>query len=338
MNPTLPWRVRNRLGNSDNALVQPDYHLVKSDAIPVRIADSKPPRLERRFVLGHGLGNDYLVFMTSGGADSWEVSPGAVELVCDRWRGVGADGIVAVTATVPRIRLRMFNPDGTEFERSGNGLRIVAAALVGLGLVPEGEAFAAEVGGDLVSLRAGRIGSGDWDVEVGMGRARLGPEAVGLEDASGWDGSSELSLAGPGGRRLSITPVSVGNPHLVVFCEELSEEGLATIGPWLSTHSRLAHGANVQLAEVRDGRLKAMVWERGVGRTSASGTSACAVGVAAVVRGLLAPGLLEVEMPGGALTVGVTADLRVRLRAPVEMVASGELEREFVQRLGGRGG
>jgi diaminopimelate epimerase len=289
------------------------------------------PRLGSRFYKAHGLGNDYLVFEEGSG---WDASDANVARVCDRFRGPGGDGIVALLGgartdpTEPgriEVRLRMFNPDGGEFERSGNGLRVLGSYLARRD--PSLRAARISVGGDQVEMTFhGRRGP-VHDISVAMGRARTGAGAVGLDPAAL---RSDGTMEGPDGDPLAIVPVSVGNPHLVVLCEgedePPTEQRLARIGPWLVAHPALRHGANVQLAAVSGGgRCRALIWERGVGRTSASGTSSCAVAVAMVSTGRLAPGAVAVEMPGGTLRVDVDASLDVRLRGPVEEVFDGEL-------------
>ena len=290
----------------------------------------RPPSAARGFYKAHGLGNDYLVFEVG---DDWRVSPEAIRRVCDRWRGVGGDGIVLVDAEVSAdaFRARMFNPDGSEFERSGNGLRILGSYLALRGRVGS-DPFVVSVGGDEVGLTVGGRPPPAWDISVDMGTARVGPACVGLaSDILAADGT----LEGPRGERLSVVPVSVGNPHLVVLCDEPNETRLRSFGPYLATHPALEYGANVQLAEVSSpGRCRALIWERGVGRTSASGTSACAVAVAAVTRDLTPPGSVRVSMEGGELTVHVSDALEVVLRGPVEEVSEGELTEGFLRWLG----
>jgi diaminopimelate epimerase len=135
-------------------------------------------------------------------------------------------------------------------------------------------------------------------------------------------------MTSPQGDVLLVVPISVGNPHLVVLEDRLrpSERRLSELGPWLSGHPALAAGANVQIARLASKDVcEALVWERGVGRTSASGTSSCAVAAAMVATGRAAPGTLRVEMPGGALSVVVDAELGIVLRGPVEEVHSGRL-------------
>lgn len=279
------------------------------------------PRAGADFYKGHGLGNDYLVFEAG---DTWALTPGCIAEVCDRWRGVGADGIVLLLDSVEGrpFGLRMFNPDGSEFERSGNGLRILASHLARTGRVDTGP-FDVRVGGDRLSMTVHTAAEAEYDVSVDMGRAEVGPASVHL-DPDALD--AEGRMVGPDGDRLVVVPVSIGNPHMVVFAPGGGDDELHRWGPYLTTHPALAHGANVQLVtSVEAGVCRPLIWERGVGRTSASGTSACAVAVAAVHQGLADPGRIGVEMEGGSLAVAVSEDRDVTLRGPVAEVCEGRL-------------
>lgn len=315
---------------------------------------TEPLRAGRACFRAHGLGNDYLVFEEG---DAWPVSPEAVRAVCHRWEGVGSDGIVVLLGgegppgggtaaaaahaagasaasaapAAPRFRLRMFNPDGSEFERSGNGLRVLAAFLAADGRVGE-EPFAVEVGGDRLVMRVhDRLPGGHFDVSVEMGRVRFGPGAVGLDaSALAREGVMELEGVGP----VDVELVSVGNPHAVVFGQELERERLEAVGPALSAHPAFASGTNVQLAApAGERRVRALIWERGVGHTFASGTSSCAVAAASARRGLVEPGEVEVAMEGGSLFVTVGPDDEVTLRGPVQAVCRSELLAGFVETL-----
>ena len=284
------------------------------------------PSLGTDFYKAHGLGNDYLVF-TEG--DDVRATSAAVEAICERLRGPGGDGIVVLLADRSEgvFRLRMFNPDGGEFERSGNGLRVLGSYLHREGLVDDAP-FTIEVGGDRVEMTVHGHADGAYDISVDMGAAEVGPAAVAMDPAA-LDGDGRLS--GPDGRALDLVAVGVGNPHLVVWSEPLTTERLHEVGPHLTSHPSLANGTNVQLAEVTGpDRCRALIWERGVGPTTASGTSSCAVAVAAVSRGM-APGPIHVDMAGGSLTVTVRADRRVVLRGPVEEVMTARLAPDFVQ-------
>jgi diaminopimelate epimerase len=276
--------------------------------------------------------------------------------VCDRRQGVGSDGLVVVLdpeAGEP-WRLRMFNPDGSEFERSGNGLRVAASWLQRTGRVSIGQSFVTEVGGEAVRMETHGLASGGaFDVSVEMGRASVGPEAVhrveldehalGPDAPMGADGWLETASTGP----LPVHIVSVGNPHCVVFVGALgddggptacfSEEGLHRMGPGLATHRAFAHGSNVQLARMDDrGDIDLLIWERGVGPTRASGTSSCAAAVAAVASGRRPPGDVTLRMPGGMLQVHVTDALDVTLRGPVQEVCEIELTDGFLESLAAR--
>ena len=281
------------------------------------------------FYKAHGLGNDYLVFEEGEG---WALTPEAVRSVCDRWRGVGGDGIVLLLKEDGggSHRARMFNPDGSEFERSGNGLRILGSYLAHRARVGRSP-FIVSVGGDEVVLTVHNRNPPVCDVSVDMGRARIGAAAVGLDPAVlGPDGK----IPGPRGEGLDIVPVSVGNPHVVVLSDDPTDERLRRWGPFLSAHPALSAGANVQVAcATGRHRCRALIWERGVGRTSASGTSACAVAVAAASRGMVDAGTVEVQMEGGDLEVVVGPDLQVVLRGPVEDACEGHLTSGLLERL-----
>lgn len=291
---------------------------------------SDRPRAAAGFFKGHGLGNDYIVVEEG---DAWPLSDAAIQAVCDRWRGPGSDGIVVLLGSAgPPYLLRMFNPDGSEFERSGNGLRIFAAFLASRGRAGT-DPFEVRVGGDSVELTVNSVASnGVYDVTVDMGRAGFSSHEVGLNEA---ELEESGRILGPDGS-LAFIGVSIGNPHCVVFRDSLSEDDLARIGPHLTGHAAFRGGTNVQLAHiVGESVVEALIWERGVGPTASSGTSACAVAAAAVGSGSIAPGLIEVRMLGGTLHVDVGQDMELTLRGPVQEVYTGELTAGFVEVLNG---
>lgn len=340
------------------------------------------PGVASRFFKAHGQGNDYLVFDEGPGP---ALSPALVRRICSRRRGVGADGVVVVEAAAPGAvaGLRMFNPDGGEFERSGNGLRIAGVYLRREGRSPRGS-FPVVVGGsasggDRVVLEVDGPGAdGTWDVRVEMGRADFpeGPPFVapgrvrkGGRVVLGL-GRRALPGSGPSRREpgreprreqearleLEAVPVAVGNPHAVIFGDApWGGDEVGRLGPLVSAHEAFPEGTNVQFAWVpergraagdgirapaeaseeaaggpQEGAVSVAIWERGVGRTESSGTSACAAAVAAVREGMLPPGPVRVEMEGGAMEVEVGADWAVRLRGPVEEVCVGELSETFL--------
>jgi len=280
------------------------------------------------FVKGHGLGNDYLV-LTQDGVGR-ELSSGAIRRICDRNRGVGADGILLlVPSTQADFGLRIFNPDGSEAEKSGNGLRIFAKYLHDHGLA-KSTVFTVDTRGGIVECACHVVGGRVAAVTVEMGRASFR--------------ASDIPMTGPdrevvgvplevGGAVLTVTAVTVGNPHCVVFASRLDEQEVRQLGPLIEHHPAFPKRTNVQFARVgaRDA-VDILVWERGAGFTLASGSSSCAVAAAAVRNGLT-DRRVRVRMPGGELGVEVRGDWSIRLEGPVEEVCTGRLSPEFERQL-----
>jgi diaminopimelate epimerase len=285
-----------------------------------------------RFYKGHGLGNDYLALALA--ELPFELTPPAVRLLCDRHRGVGSDGILAlVPAKEANFGVRIFNPDGSEAEKSGNGLRIFAAYLYDRWQVRVGEPFTVETPAGVVMLTLlGESPDGVLEVEVEMGTATFRSADVGLAGPDREVVEELLELAA--GDRVAINGVSMGNPHCVIFQDDLDPEELRRRAPQISTHPGFARGTNVQFARaLAPGVMEAWVWERGAGETLASGSSACAVAAAAVRRGLVSEREVEVRMPGGSLHVSVRPDWSALLRGPVEGAYRGELTAGMLRRL-----
>ena len=261
-----------------------------------------------RFVKYQALGNDYLVVELRGPA---LLTPERVRWLCDRHFGVGADGVLVPAAPPPGadFALTIWNPDGSEAEKSGNGLRIFARWLWDGG----------RVGSDLftVATKGGRVRcqvrDGGARIFVEMGRARFG--------------AVDETLALPS-ESVRFTAVDVGNPHCVVRCEEISPELARRLGPQLETHPRFPGRTNVQLVKLlaRD-RIQLEIWERGAGYTLASGSSSCAA-AAAAVRWSACDGEVMVVMPGGTLAIGVSADFDLTMEGPAQKVFEGSVPLE----------
>ncbi|MDQ3555928.1 MAG: diaminopimelate epimerase [Gemmatimonadota bacterium] len=284
------------------------------------------------FYKGHGLGNDYVALEADG--LPFPLSPAAVRLICDRRTGVGSDGILGRTAsTVADFGLRIWNPDGSEAEKSGNGLRIFAAYLLERGEARVGVSFTVETLGGIVGMTVlGEAGNGVLRVEAEMGTASFRSADVGLDGPDREVDHEVLELEA--GDAVPINTVSIGNPHCVVFADELDLDVLRRRAPRISVHPSFARGINVQFAmPVSPGAVEAWVWERGAGETRASGSSACAVAAAAVRRGMVSERGVEVRMPGGSLHVEVRDDFALLLRGPVESVYRGTLSEGMLTRL-----
>ncbi len=284
------------------------------------------------FFRGHGLGNDYLAVDLDG--LGFALAPPAVRLLCDRHTGVGSDGVLArVPSDAADFGVRIFNPDGSEAEKSGNGLRIFAAYLLEGGFVEVGRAFSVETAGGVVRMEVlHRSDDGVMQVEVEMGTASFRSADVGLAGPDRETANEALELES--GDVLRINTVSVGNPHCVVFQDELDVDALRRRAPQVCAHPSFARGVNVQFAvAAAPDALDAWVWERGAGETRASGSSACAVAAAAVRRGMVSGRRVTVRMPGGPLVVEVRDDWSVLLAGPVESVCRGTLTAGMRRRL-----
>ncbi len=276
---------------------------------------------------GHGLGNDYLVVRGADLPDG-TLTPEAAVRLCDRHRGVGADGVLVHEPSARAdVGVRIFNPDGSEAEKSGNGLRVFAAWLWTNGLAPR-PAFTVETLGGMVTCECRVVGGRVEAITIEMGAACFAAEAIPMCGVTGDAVGVPLELRG--GERLVVTALTVGNPHCVVFEDAPSEVRCRLLGPEIERHAAFPRRTNVQLAQVVDARrIDVQVWERGAGYTLASGTSSCAVAAAAVRTGRVAPGAIDVRMPGGTLVVHVRDDWSIRLEGPAVLVFEGRLAPAF---------
>jgi diaminopimelate epimerase len=281
-----------------------------------------------RFAKGVALGNDYIVIDAADLARPLTTS--AVQRICDRHRGAGSDGILLADLT-DDIALRIINPDGTEAEKSGNGLRIFGAWLHGKGRVRTGEWFSVRLVKDTVRMRIEEeLAGGELMIRVEMGHATFRGEDVAFLPNAGETLDFPLDLGD--GLTAQVNTVSLSNPHCVVFVDALEQADFEARAPRLCTHPAFAHGTNVQLARVVDANtLEAWIWERGAGYTLASGSSSCAVAAAAVKRAFVRPGTFRVNMPGGHTIVTVSPEYDVVLSGPAGMVYEGEFSDVLIQ-------
>lgn len=267
------------------------------------------------WVKSHGLGNDYLVVDPAG--LPFAITPDAVRLICDRHRGIGADGILVVTAPVGAdFGVRIYNPDGTEAEKSGNGIRIFAKYLREHGYTSRDRFSIDTPGGRVVAecaLRDGRVA----EVTADIGTATF-------------DARETLDVAGAA---LRVSVLSIGNPHCVVLVDDLGTIDPRRLGPLIERHPVFPARTNVQFASVLSAsRVAIEIWERGAGYTLASGTSACAAAAACHRAGRVGRDV-TVTMPGGDLAVTIGEGYAVRLRGPVEEVLVGDLGPDLLARI-----
>ena len=288
--------------------------------------------MKNGFFRGHGLGNDYVVMDPK--ELSFKLTSKTIEAICDRNWGLGSDGILAlVPSRKADFGLRIFNPDGSEAEKSGNGLRIFARYLHATGKTKK-KHFTVETKGGLVTIDLHIDRHGDAGAAtVEMGQATFKPAALPCTLNVPELIQQPIDAAG---RSLTFTGVSVGNPHCVVFKpsgESWSREELLKLGPALENHTLFPKRTNVQLAVPTGPKeIFILIWERGAGETQASGSSSCAAASAAVRLGLV-KSPVTVKMPGGTLNIDVAADFSLTMKGPVAEVARGTLSPSFVRGL-----
>ena len=248
-----------------------------------------------------GLGNDFVLIDAPGlGLD---LDAHAVQRLCDRRYGVGAGGVLLVVGEGSARRMIVRNADGSRPEMCGNGLRCVAAHL----FTPRSlQLIATDAGARVCEVRP--LSADRFEVNVQMGTARRGEDLVALID----------------GREHRFLTMDMGNPHAVTF-EAYDDRAVDVLGPAVAAIP--PGGTNVELCRVEGGRIAVTVWERGVGRTLACGTGACAVAAAACDTGRARFGTrVRVALPGGELEVTVDEDSRdVQMRGPARRVFSGEV-------------
>ena len=288
-------------------------------------------RLKRNeYVRSHALGNDYLVMDPR--ALSFRLTRTAVRLICHRNRGVGSDGILTIErARRAEFGMRIFNPDGSEAEKSGNGVRIFAKCLWDHGYTRRSR-FTVDTRGGIVPVTLELRGRRIHLITAEMGRATFRSREIPVAGPDRDVVDEEISVDSQGFR---FTGVSVGNPHCVVFVDDLDSVDLARVGPGLEHHPMFPHRTNVQFVRVDStSRVTIRIWERGAGETMASGSSSSAVAAACVLRGFTGPDV-AVHSPGGILRVHVAADFAIRLTGPAEEISRGTISPDLLLRLRG---
>jgi diaminopimelate epimerase len=299
-----------------------------------------------RVVKYQALGNDYLI--TEERPAGRDPDPGMIRRLCDRHYGVGSDGLIvrqpmeseptedgAQASDVPgqpdseqppdtpqTFSIHIYNPDGSWAEKSGNGLRIFARYLWDREEVT-GEPFRVRTPGGMVTCR---ILDGGERISIQMGRAVFDSRKI---PATGPRREILRESLQAAGETLTVSAVSMGNPHCVVHREQVSEGEARRLGPHIENHPLFPRRTNVQFMQVIDrGNIRIEIWERGAGYTLASGTSSCAV--CAVARQLdLCDNLVTVHMPGGELIVEIGADFQMGMTGPAGEVFEAEYRSSF---------
>jgi len=281
------------------------------------------------FVKMHGLGNEYIV-LDSTNID-FQLTKQAIKRLCNIHFGVGSDGIVMkVPSTNADYGFRVYNPDGSEAEKSGNGLRILCKYLFDYGYaqVPQ---FSVEtltdiVYADIIEEKNGKATL----IRVDMGKAIFSPRDIPVDsDKPEFIGQTIVA----GDKEFEVNCVSVGNAHCVVIKQALDEHEIRTYGPLIENHPLFPNRINVQFAKaLSDHDAQILIWERGAGFTLASGSSSCAASSVLVKRGLV-KGDLTMHMPGGKLKIQIDNGWNIRMTGEVREIARGVLGHELMEDL-----
>jgi len=273
----------------------------------------------------HALGNDYIVLKPVDVGE--DLDSDQIRLICHRNYGIGSDGILFGPSHSEKcdFKLRIFNPDGSEAEKSGNGLRIFSRYLQDNNMAKDTTFTIETLGGPVKS----QISLDSRSVTVEMG-------VVSFE-------STKIPVTGPPrdvlnesieikGNSLTYCAVTVGNPHCVILCDLVSAQDARFLGPAIEVDPRFPNRTNVQFMKVLDREnIQIEIWERGAGYTLASGSSSAAAAAVAHKLGLCHSDI-TVHMPGGELEIGLSQDFQATMTGEVTKVCEGTMDEEMFEK------
>jgi len=277
------------------------------------------------FVKAHGLGNEY-ISLDQENID-FELTKDKIIKICDVHFGIGTDGVLLkVPSRKADFGLRIFNPDGSEAEKSGNGLRIFSKYLYDYGFINK-EQFTIETPGGLVKAHVIEKRNGKaFIIKVDMGKANFTSSLIPVNFPKEECFGEPLVIDD---KEFMIHCVTVGNPHCVILTDNLNEEEVRYYGPKIENHPIFPNRINVQFARVvSKNEVRAMIWERGAGFTLASGSSSCAVASVMIKKGLTERAV-TIKMPGGDLKIEIDPEWNIRMTGEVREIASGTLSDEL---------
>jgi diaminopimelate epimerase len=275
-----------------------------------------------KFSKYHALGNDYIVLNPED--FEGQLTPSQVKVICHRNYGVGSDGILLgpLETSECDFAVRIFNPDGSEAEKSGNGLRIFSRYLWDKGLVQE-EPFTILTAGGEVRCQ---VHPGGKSVTVDMGRVSFDSTQIPVKGPPREVINEKIAL---NDEELTFCAATIGNPHCVIFRDEVSEDEARRWGPLIETDHRFPNRTNVQFMKVLDrSNIQIEIWERGAGYTLASGSSSSAAAAVAYRLGLCDP-QIAVHTPGGKIDITISSDFSISITGPVTKIAEGSISTEM---------
>lgn len=281
------------------------------------------------FVKSHGLGNEYIV-LDSDNID-FELTKQAIRRLCNIHFGIGSDGVLLkVNSDKADFGLRIFNPDASEAEKSGNGLRIFCKYLFDYHFT-NNKIFTVETPGGIVKAEIIEMENAKARmISVDMGKAIFRSKDIPVNSEKEEFIGEKIKA---GDIDFEVNCVSVGNPHCVVIKNELIEEEIKKYGPLLENHTIFPNRINVQFAKVLSrNEAQILIWERGAGFTLASGSSSCAVASVLVKKGLI-DGNVTIRMKGGMLKIQIDDRWNIRMTGEVREIAKGTITSELLSDL-----
>jgi diaminopimelate epimerase len=272
----------------------------------------------------HALGNDYLVLPPD--QLNGELSEEEIRLICHRNFGLGSDGILLgpLPSEKAQFGLKIYNPDGSEAEKSGNGLRIFSLYLWDTGQVTA-DPFSIETLGGVVQSQ---ILDGPRKISVEMGQVRFQSDVIPVAGESREVIGETIEADGD---TFTYNAATIGNPHCVIPLDNISKELACRIGPHIENHPNFPQRINMQLLKVLDrNTIQIEIWERGAGYTLASGSSSSAAAAVAHKLGHVDRDIL-VKMPGGEIEISIKDDFQVHMTGPATRVATMVLDDNFLK-------
>jgi len=271
----------------------------------------------------HALGNDYIVISPDefGG----EMTPELIRLICHRNFGIGSDGILYGPFNDPEhdFTLKIYNPDGSEAEKSGNGLRIFSRFLWDKGLIGSRPVKIKTAGGPVNA----RIGDNGKIITVDMGQVSFDSRKIPVKGTAREVINETIDIKG---QQLEYCAATIGNPHCVILRPEVSADEARTWGPLIETDPRFPNRTNVQFMQILDrSNIFIEIWERGAGYTLASGSSSSAAAAVAHRLGLCDQHI-TVHMPGGKIEIEISADYAITMTGGVTRVGAGTIDPELL--------
>lgn len=279
------------------------------------------------FIKSHGLGNDYIVLDSE--KLSFELTDKAIIRICDVHFGIGSDGILLkVPSDKADFGLRILNPDASEAENCGNGLRIFSKFLFDYKYTDK-TVFSVDILGRYINCEILEQTNGKaTKVRVEMGKANFESSNIPIIFDKKECVNETISVEG---NTFNVTCVSMGNPHCVVLRNELSVEELMTYGPLIQELPMFPNGTNVQFAKINSpNEIEIRIYERGAGYTLASGSSSCGVAASMYKNGFVENNV-KIKMPGGVLTIEINDDYSIIMTGEVREICSGVLGAELLE-------